>query len=119
MSALLDELRGKGCDIDGAMGRFLNKEDFYARCYKKFLKDPSFDALGEALKANNVEEAFRHAHTIKGVVANMGITPLFDMAVEIVEPLRRGEYTPEIDERYARLMAEFGEYAALAERLGL
>lgn len=119
MSALLDELRNKGCDIDGAMGRFLNKEDFYARCYKKFLKDPSFAALGEALQTNNVEDAFRYAHTIKGVVANMGLTPLFDMAVEIVEPLRRNEYTPDIDAKYAKLMDEMKEYAAVAERLGL
>lgn len=119
MSALLDELRGKGCDIDGAMGRFLNKEDFYARCYKKFLKDPSFASLGEALQANNVDEAFRHAHTIKGVVANMGLTPLLEMVVEIVEPLRRGEYTPEIDERYAKLMTELSEYAAVAEKAGI
>jgi len=119
VSALLDELRNKGCDVDGAMGRFLNKEDFYARCYKKFLKDPSFAGLGDALKANNIDDAFRYAHTIKGVVANMGLTPLFNRAVEIVEPLRRKEYTPDIDTKYVMLMDEMKEYAEIAERLGL
>ena len=119
MNALLDELRTMGCDIDGAMGRFLNKEDFYARCYKKFLDDPSFAALGEALKAKKSDEAFHHAHTLKGVIANMGLTPLFDIVVQIVEPLRHGSCGDDLMPLYEQLMAELKKYRLLATRAGL
>ena len=117
MSALLDELRLMGCDIDGAMGRFLNKEDFYARCYKKFLDDKSFAALGEALKAKNTDEAFHHSHTLKGVCANMGLTPLFDTVVKIVEPLRAGNYSDELLTYYDQLMTDFQKYKALGKKI--
>lgn len=117
MSALLDELRLMGCDVDGAMGRFLNKEDFYARCYKKFLADKSFAALGEALKAKNTEEGFHHAHTLKGVCANMGLTPLLDNVVKIVEPLRVGDYSDELLDYYNQLMNDFEKYKALENKI--
>ena len=92
MAALMDELRARGCDVEGALTRFLNNEAFYAKCYKKFLDDPAFSALDEALKAKDAETAFRHAHTLKGLTANMGLTPLYDIVVKIVEPLRGGAY---------------------------
>ncbi len=113
MSALLDELRAMGCDIDGAMGRFLDNEEFYARCFGKMLQDPSFAALGEALQAQNVEDAFHQAHTLKGVLANMGITPLYDIVVQIVEPLRQGSYSDELLQLYQRLMDEEKKYHTL------
>ena len=36
-------------------------------------------------------QAFECAHTLKGMLANMGLTPLYDIVVRIVEPLRAGE----------------------------
>ncbi len=119
MSALLEELRAMGCDIDGAMARFLNNEDFYVRCLKKMLKDPSFAALGEALKQSDAENAFHQAHTLKGVVANMGITPLYDLTVEIVEPLRHGDCNPGLWSVYEKLLANKEEYQELIDRLGV
>ena len=70
MSVLLDKLKVMGCDIDGAMGRFLDNEAFYEKCFGKMLQDPAFEALGIALKAGSVEDAFHQAHTLKGVLAN-------------------------------------------------
>lgn len=117
MSALLDQLRTMGCDIDGAMGRFLNKEDFYAKIYRKFLVEKSFEALGVSLKEKNTDDAFRHSHTLKGVCANMGLTPLLDIVVKIVEPCRAGEYSDDLLKYYDDLMAEFEKYKALEKLL--
>ena len=119
MGALMNELRERGCDVDGALVRFLNKEDFYAKCYKKFLDDPAFSGLDEALQAKNVDVAFRHAHTLKGLMANMGLTPLHDMAVKIVEPLRAGEYSDELVEIFRQMMKEMEVYRRIATRNGL
>ena len=71
MSILIDKLKAMGCDIDSAMGRFLNNEDFYARCFKKYIDDPSFDGLAAALESKDPVEVFEQSHTLKGVSANM------------------------------------------------
>ena len=119
MSALLNELRERGCDVDGALVRFLNKEDFYAKCFKKCLDDPAFAGLDAALKEKNADAAFRHAHTLKGLTANMGLTPLHDLVVKIVEPLRAGLYSAELLELYGQIMKDMENYRRIAARSGL
>ena len=119
MSALLNELRERGCDVDGALVRILNKEDFYAKCYKKFLDDPAFAGLEEALKKKDADTAFRHAHTLKGLAANMGLTSIHDLAVKIVEPLRAGMYSDEMVEVFQQIMKEMEIYRRIATRSGL
>lgn len=119
VSALLNELRERGCDVDGALARFLNKEDFYTKCYKKFLDDPAFAGLDEALKQKDADAAFRHAHTLKGLTANMGLTPLHDLVVRIVEPLRGGLYSDELLEIYNTMMKEIEVYRRIGTRSGL
>lgn len=88
---LLEELRNWGCDIDGALERFVGDEELYKTCLYTVLDDKSFGGLGEALEAGQVREAFDYAHTLKGVLANMGLTPMYDITVRIVEPLRTGD----------------------------
>ncbi len=85
---LLEELRNWGCDIDGALERFVGDEELYETCLYTVLDDKAFGGLGEALRAGQVKEAFDYAHTLKGVLANMGLTPMYDITVRIVEPLR-------------------------------
>ena len=80
--------------------------------------DPAFAGLGEALAAKDVDTAFRHAHTLKGLIANMGLTPLYDLAVQIVEPLRAGQCQEELSGLYQRLMDEMKPYRILANRDG-
>ena len=118
MSALLTDLRGRGCDIDSAMTRFLNNEEFYAKLYKKFVADPAFEGLGEALDTQDADLAFRHAHTLKGLTANMGLTPLYNLVEKIVEPLREGNCKPELKKIYDELMEQMKVYRILAARDG-
>lgn len=91
MQNLFDELRERGCDMEATMERFLNDENFYVDCLKDALYDEGFEKLGEALKAEQATESFEYAHMLKGIVANMGLTSMFDTLVKIVEPLRKGE----------------------------
>lgn len=90
MSTLLEELKSWGCDVDGAMERFINDEGLYRMCLGSVMEDKNFDGLLEALHQHNIKTAFEHAHTLKGVLANMGLTPMYDIIVRIVEPLRAG-----------------------------
>lgn len=88
---LLEELRNWGCDIDGALERFVGDEELYRTCLYTVLSDKAFEGLGEALRAGQVSEAFDYAHTLKGVLANMGLTPMYEVIVRMVEPLRVGK----------------------------
>ena len=90
MNHAIEELREWGCDIQGAMERMLNDEEFYMECLKTVLQDSYFMELKRALGEQDIEQAFVAAHPLKGVLANLGLTPMLNKAVEIVEPLRAG-----------------------------
>jgi hypothetical protein len=49
---------------------------------------------------------------LKGVTANLGITPMFETLVEIVEPLRAGE-DKDLTAEYHKLMELKAEYEAV------
>ncbi|HBA93670.1 MAG TPA: Hpt domain-containing protein [Ruminococcaceae bacterium] len=53
-----------------------------------FLKDTSFNELESAMKCSDYKSAFRAAHTLKGVCANLGIEKLGKVSSEITEALR-------------------------------
>lgn len=90
MNKLCQDLKEWGCDVDSAMGRCLNDEDFYCKLLKTVKNDPSFEELGHTLEEGNVTESFDLSHTLKGSLANVGLTPLYEHIVQIVEPLRGG-----------------------------
>ncbi len=72
---------------------------------KEFKNDPAFGELGVAIENKQYEHAFDQAHTLKGVAGNMGLTPLFTVICNIVEPLRAHQYS-NLDALYAAVMNE-------------
>lgn len=54
----------------------------------KFPDDDSYNTLREAMAQQNRAEAFRAAHTLKGVAANLGFTRLMQSASQLTEALR-------------------------------
>lgn len=90
MKTIFQTLEEWGCDVDGALDRFLEDEELYMTCLKTVISDTAFEKLGMALDEKKVSEAFDYAHTLKGVFANLGLTPMFTIVENIVEPLRGG-----------------------------
>lgn len=94
-----------GGDYENAMSRFKN-EALVKRFLPMFLSDPSFRELTDALENDDVGTAFRAAHTLKGVSANLSLARLNSAAVEITEMLRAEEllrakeYFPNVKEAY-------------------
>ena len=82
-------LEEKGCDIRGALRRMLDDEDFYLECLTSVCSEENFYVLRQRLIDGQTKDAFDCAHALKGVLANLGLTPMFDKVVEIVEPLRQ------------------------------
>lgn len=66
-----------GADYEEVFGRLRN-ERLITKFVLKFPGDPSFSQLQSTLEEKNVEEAFRAAHTLKGVAQNLGFTPLYE-----------------------------------------
>ncbi len=58
------------------------------RFLTKFLTDPSFETLCAQMSDKNCNEAFRAAHTLKGICANLGFGKLFRCVSDLTEELR-------------------------------
>lgn len=76
-------------DFDGLVGRVMG-EARAERFSMKFLNDQSYSQLMEALGQEDYENAFRAAHTLKGVCANLGFSRLQEVASELTEAMRGG-----------------------------
>ncbi len=79
-----------GSDYEGVLGR-MGSEVMIRHFALKFLQDPSFNNLKENLEKGDGEEAFRAAHTLKGVCLNLGFNELYEVSAELTEKLRERE----------------------------
>lgn len=84
----IDGLRAWGANVDEAMARCLNNETFYLTLVNKAIQDAGFDKLKEACEAGNLDEAFDAAHSLKGITANLALTPILRPVEQITELLR-------------------------------
>ena len=78
--------------IDTAMvirKRFMGREEMYLRFLKRFLEDENFGILKEKLKMGDVKASFFAAHTLKGVLESLGLSPLMPSIFPMVEVLRK------------------------------
>ena len=112
MDKRIEMLQEWGCDIKDAMERMMDDEDFYIECLEDIPPDPNFLRLTEALNNKNIEEAFNSAHTLKGVLINLALTPMYNKVVEIVEPLRTG-FCKGLIEKNEELLAMREKLAAI------
>ena len=105
MKEVFGQLRAWGCDVDGALERFLDDEEMYMDFLHQIAGEETITKLGEAIDAEDAQRAFDCAHTLKGVHGNMGLTPLYLLDHQIVEPLRKGSFQ-KVKENYEKLIAE-------------
>lgn len=108
-----------GGDYESVRGR-LPSDKMVQKFVLKFLSDGSYDLLLRSMAEGNYAEAFRAAHTIKGVCQNLDFTQLYQSSSELSEALRSGfsEEAPGLVERvkadYARTIAAIREFQASA-----
>lgn len=55
-----------------------------------FMRDQSFQTITAAIETQNYEEAFKGAHSLKGVCSNMAFTRLYEAVDALTEDLRGG-----------------------------
>lgn len=90
MEERLVKLEKMGCDVKGAMNRFLDDTEFYFECFDELMQDPDFEVLKAALEQHDISRAFESAHTLKGVLSNLGLQSMAEKMEGIVDTLRLG-----------------------------
>ena len=104
-----------GANYDDVLRR-LPSEAMIKRFAIKFLDDGTFQALKEALEAKNGEEAFRAAHTLKGVCQNLGFDALYEPSFELTEKLR-GKDTTGSEELFAKVEEQYNRTTNAIRRI--
>ena len=99
-----------GGNYDEVIGR-LRSEKLVQKFVLKFLNDGSYQLLLDSLAAGDREEAFRAAHTIKGVCQNLSLDKLQASSSRLCESLRHG-YTPESDALAEEVRADHSQTVA-------
>ena len=97
----IDKLRGYGADVDEGLARCMNMEDFYITLVVKVLADNRFPLLEQQISDGDLDKAFETAHALKGMYANLSLTPLTKPVSEITELLRSKTQTD-----YSALLTE-------------
>lgn len=87
-----------------------------------FMRDQSFQTITDAIANKDYPEAFKGAHSLKGVSSNMAFTRLYEAVDELTEDLRGGsssentqslyEKTKEIYEAVVSVIKEFQDSQA-------
>ena len=96
----VDMLREYGANVDEGLARCMKNEAIYLRLVKMAVDDPGFDKLKDALADGDLAAAFDAVHGLKGILGNLSLTPLYDVACEMTEPLRSQtemDYSPALD----------------------
>ena len=94
-----------GADYQEVLGRLYN-EAMICKFVRMFLQDDSFQILEEALRRGDVKEAFRGAHTLKGVCQNLGFSNLYAPTYTLTETLRAGQLEG-TQEQFAKVAEQY------------
>ncbi len=90
-------LEEMGMNVDTTINRFMGNEALYLKFLNKFQADQSVANIQKYIAEQNTEEAFKSAHTLKGVAANLGLDPIAQYASDIVEIFRGKTQFSEVD----------------------
>ena len=95
-----------GADYEGVLSR-LGNEDMIGRFVMKFPNDMSLDNLKKALEAKEADQAFRAAHTLKGVGVNLGFDRLYEVSAALTEHLRGKDTIDGAPELFSKVEEEY------------
>lgn len=79
-----------GSNYKAALTRMGNSEKMLGKFVRKFTNDKTAGELIATFESGDYATAFRMAHTLKGLCANLGLDKLQKSAAELTESLRNG-----------------------------
>jgi HPt (histidine-containing phosphotransfer) domain-containing protein len=84
----LDDLAAYGANVEEGLGRCMGMKDFYLGLVERVKTDGGFDKLRAAIDAGDYDAAFEAAHGLKGILANLALTPMLEPVEQVTEMLR-------------------------------
>lgn len=105
-----------GADYEDVMDRLLN-EKLIKKFLYKFADAKDMGELQSSLEAQDYETAFRMAHNLKGVCANLGLKKLGASSSELCEELRDGRYTDRVAPMLATVQTDYDRTLAAIRQL--
>ncbi len=84
----IDTLKEFGADTSEGLARCMNNENFYLMLVKKATQDKRLELLEQQIIDKDLDAAFESAHMLKGMYANLSLTPLTKPVSEMTELLR-------------------------------
>ncbi len=97
----------------------LGNETILKKFVIKFLDDPSYQMLEEGLKTGNAEQAFRAAHTIKGICLNLGFDKLYQASSDLTEQLRGKDTVEGTDDLFAEVKKQYTDLTDAIRKMAM
>ena len=112
-------LAKSGINLTDGLVYFSENERLYEKYLFRFLEEPTFPELFNAIEEDRREDARRAAHSLKGITATLGFTSL-NTSVKAQEfEFKNGrweegnQYTDELKKEYARIISVLRAVKAL------
>ena len=84
----VEALKEYGANTEEALSRCFGNNDFYLKLVRMIADDTHLEQMAQAVAAHDLTAAFENAHALKGVLANLALTPVLTPVQELTELLR-------------------------------
>lgn len=105
-----------GADYEDVSCR-LRSEEKIVKFLNMVLKDTNIKDLCDAMEEQDYEKAFRAAHTLKGVLLNLGLSVQGRYAAALTEALRDRQEKEETKPLFTQLVSSYGEMCSAIKEL--
>ena len=75
-------------DQEDALSRIGGNAALYKKLLGRFADGDAYDELERIVQSGNIEEAAQHAHTLKGVSANLSLVKVRSLTTELEQLLK-------------------------------
>ena len=105
------KLKLLGCNTDEGLARCMGDAGLYLEFLPDALNKERYTALEQLIRDKNLDEAFKAAHALKGILANLSLDPLLEPVMKRPELLRS-----RTDTDYSGLLSEMWERFSVFEK---
>lgn len=103
-------------DYKGVLQRLMDDERI-RKFINRFPEEKLYEQLDDAIAKEDYADAFRCAHSIKGVCMNLGMSALQKSSSELCEALRSGEKPENLEEMYEAVKEDYRRVIEAIEQL--
>ena len=104
-------------NYENVSNRMMGNQKLVEKFVRKFLDDPTYEQIKEAVNKMDYDEILRTTHTMKGIASNLEFTRLQQKSAKAVDMIRAGqreEVLPvisEIEKEYQKVIEQITKLA--------